>query len=243
MKREELTVVSNARVSDSVWEMRLGGGVNPHAPGQFVDVALDGLFLRRPISVCDWTPESLTLLYKVVGKGTAKMSEMLPGESLDVLTGLGNGFDLSAPTERPLLVGGGIGVAPLYYLAKKLVEAGKSVSVILGFNKADEIIYVEEFRSLGVKVVVATADGSVGVKGFVTDALGEVPGYDFFYACGPMPMLRALEGRVATDGQVSLEERMGCGTGICMGCTCRTMLGAKRVCKDGPVFYRRDIVW
>jgi len=228
-------------VNASVWEMKLSGCPEQH-PGQFVNIALDGLFLRRPISVCDWKDETLTLLYKVVGKGTAQMAAMEAGETLDVLTCLGNGFDLSAASVKPLLVGGGIGVAPMYYLAEKLIGQGKSVSVILGFNKADEIIFKEEFEALGAKVVIATADGSVGVKGFVTDALGEVD-YDFFYACGPMPMLRALEGRVTTDGQVSLEERMGCGTGICMGCTCKTLLGAKRVCKDGPVFNRRDIIW
>lgn len=241
MKRERLTIVSNRPVNGSVFEMKLSG-TTAHKPGQFVNIALDGMFLRRPISVCDSTADSLTLLYKVVGKGTAAMSGMAPGETLDVLTGLGKGFNVDADTVKPLLVGGGIGVAPLYYLAKTLIAAGKPVSVILGFNKADETIYRNEFEELGAKVVIATADGSEGVRGFVTDALGEVD-YDYFYACGPMPMLRALEKVVTTEGEVSLEERMGCGTGICMGCSCHTVLGARRVCKDGPVFSRREIIW
>jgi len=241
MKREKLTIVSNRQVNASVFEMKLAGA-HVHEPGQFVNITLEGLFLRRPISVCDSTADTLTLLYKVVGKGTRMMAEMAEGDTLDVLTGLGNGFDTKAASEKPLLVGGGIGVAPLYYLARTLIAAGKPVSVILGFNKADEIIYKEEFERLGAKVVIATADGSVGVRGFVTDALGEVD-FDYFYACGPMPMLRALEKVATTEGEVSLEERMGCGTGICMGCSCHTVLGARRVCKDGPVFSRRDIIW
>lgn len=241
MNREKLTIISNRQVNATVWEMKLSGCAEQR-PGQFVNIALDGRFLRRPISVCDWNAGVLTLLYKVVGKGTAQMAAMKAGESLDVLTGLGNGFNLEAADSKPLLVGGGIGTAPMYYLAKKLIEAGKPVNVILGFNKADEVIYVAEFEALGAKVTVATADGSLGVKGFVTDALPAVD-YDFFYACGPMPMFRALESKVATEGQYSFEERMGCGTGICMGCTCKTMLGAKRVCKDGPVFDRKEVIW
>jgi len=241
MNREQLTIVSNRQVNGSVFEMKLSGA-HVHEPGQFVNIALDGLFLRRPISVCDSNEESLTLLYKVVGKGTAMMSKMAAGDTLDVLTGLGKGFDVNAASEKPLLVGGGIGVAPLYYLAKTLIAAGKQVSVILGFNKADEIIYKEEFEALGAKVIITTVDGSVGVKGFVTAALPEVDA-DFFHACGPMPMLRALIAATEMPGEVSLEERMGCGTGICMGCSCHTDLGAKRVCKDGPVFNRREIIW
>lgn len=241
MKRETLTIISNRQVNGSVWEMKLRG-CSAQRPGQFVNLALDGLFLRRPISVCDWNDGVLTLLYKVVGKGTRQMTRLPEGMSLDVLTTLGNGFNTSASCEKPLLVGGGIGTAPMYYLAKTLIAAGKEVSVVLGFNKADEIIYREEFEKLGAKVIIATADGSVGVKGFVTDALPMVD-YDFFYSCGPMPMFRALEGKIEGEGQYSFEERMGCGTGICMGCSCKTMFGNKRICKDGPVFDRKEVIW
>jgi len=241
MNRETLTIIANRQVNETVWEMKLSG-CSEQKPGQFVNIALDGLFLRRPISVCDWNDGILTLLYKVVGKGTRQMAQMGEGTELDVLTSLGNGFNLAAAAEKPLLVGGGIGTAPMYYLAKKLIAAGKPVNVILGFNKADEVIYEDEFVKLGAKVTIATADGSVGVKGFVTDALPAVD-YDFFYACGPMPMFRALEGKVQTAGQYSFEERMGCGTGICMGCSCKTLFGTKRVCKDGPVFDREEVIW
>lgn len=236
-----LTITSNHALSASVFEMKLSGAAE-HSPGQFVNIALPGLFLRRPISVCDYGDGILTLLYKVVGKGTEAMSALKEGDTLDVLQCLGKGFDLGAKTQKPLLIGGGIGVAPLYYLAKKLLEKGLRPSVILGFNKADEIVYSEKFSSLGAKTIIATADGSVGVKGFVTDALREVDA-DYFYACGPMPMLRALNKASSLPGEVSLEERMGCGTGICMCCSCKTLLGPKRICKDGPVFKREEILW
>ena len=241
MERNMLEISSARKLAGNVFEMKLSGAPQ-HRPGQFVNLALDGLFLRRPISVCDSEPGSLTLLYKVVGKGTALMAEMKPGERIDVLTGLGRGFNEDMQCSKPLLVGGGIGVAPLYLLARRLLGRGLPVSVILGFNNADEIIYMEEFEALGADVTVATADGSFGVKGFVTDAL-EGRDNDYFYACGPMPMLRALVKATDMDGELSLEERMGCGTGICMGCSCHTILGPKRVCKDGPVFNRKEIIW
>lgn len=241
MERNMLEISSARKLAANVFEMKLSGAPL-HGPGQFVNLALDGLFLRRPISVCDSEPGSLTLLYKVVGKGTALMAEMKPGERIDVLTGLGRGFNEDMQCSKPLLVGGGIGVAPLYLLARRLLGRGLPVSVILGFNNADEIIYMEEFKALGADVTVATADGSFGVKGFVTDAL-EGRDNDYFYACGPMPMLRALVKATDMDGEISLEERMGCGTGICMGCSCHTILGPKRVCKDGPVFNRKEIIW
>lgn len=243
MERIELEILSNLPVNEAgnVFEMRLDGRMAEQLPGQFVDIALEGLFLRRPISVSDWTPEALTLLYKVVGKGTKQMSQMTAGQTLELLTGLGRGFDTDAAQGRkPLLVGGGIGAAPLYLLARKLLERGVKPTVILGFNSASEIILEQGFRDLGVETFVTTADGSYGIKGFVTDALKKADA-DFFYACGPMPMLKALLAHTDMDGELSLEERMGCGTGICMGCTCNTAEGPKRVCKDGPVFKRKEI--
>ena len=299
MKKEILTVISNRPVDalSKVYQMELSGCSEEQRPGQFVNIELDGLFLRRPISVCDWKDGVLTLLYKLVGKGTALMATLQPGARLDVLCSLGNGFDIDIPAltrpdvptiaghdvpaftrsdlpalARPLLVGGGIGTAPLYLLARRLKERGVSPTVILGFNTASEIIYEKEFKALGLRTLVTTVDGSYGTPGFVTDALPLLAsasdpstvgvsvsdpstvgdsvsdpstvgacGYDYCYACGPMPMLRALAPKLATPAQFSLEERMGCGTGICMGCTCPQLTGTKRICKDGPVFRLDEI--
>ena len=234
---------SNEALTESVWRMVLVGDTQYlTAPGQFVNIAIEGCYLRRPISVCDYDNESITLIYKVVGRGTEIMSRMQAGEKLDVLTGLGNGFSLSAATERPLLVGGGVGVPPLYNLAKNLHAAGKKVKVVLGFNRADEIFYAEEFRALGVDVHIATVDGSVGVKGFVTDAMKELD-FDYVYTCGPLPMLKAIYAATECDGEYSFEERMGCGFGACMGCSCQTKKGSKRICKEGPVLKRDEIIF
>lgn len=211
------------------------------APGQFVNIAIDGLFLRRPLSVCDSAEGRFRIIYKVVGKGTEKMSGMTPGDTLDVLVGLGNGYDVSVSGQSPLLIGGGVGVPPLYGLAKRLIGEGKSVSAILGFNAKDEVFYEGEFRSLGVRVTVATADGSYGVKGYATDAIES--GYTYFYACGPEPMLKAVYRKSTTSGQFSFERRMGCGFGACMGCSCKTVTGNKRICKEGPVIFKEDIIW
>ena len=210
------------------------------APGQFVEIALPGKFLRRPISVCDWAENSLTLIYKVVGHGTEQMAALPAGTRLDVLTGLGNGYDTTLSGENPVLVGGGVGVPPLYALCKKLIAEGKKPSVILGFNKESEIFLKQEFEALGIPTHIATADGSVGTKGFVTDVLKTMD-YSYFYSCGPMPMFRAMEAVVTTSGEFSFEERMGCGFGACMGCSIQTKSGAKRVCKDGPVFLREEV--
>ena len=253
MKKEILTVISNRPVDalSKVYQMELSGCSEEQRPGQFVNIELDGLFLRRPISVCDWKDGVLTLLYKLVGKGTALMATLQPGARLDVLCSLGNGFDIDITAltrpdvpalTRPLLVGGGIGTAPLYLLARRLKERGASPTVILGFNTASEIIYEKEFKALGLRTLVTTVDGSYGTPGFVTDALPLLAsGYDYCYACGPMPMLRALAPKLASPAQFSLEERMGCGTGICMGCTCPQLTGTKRICKDGPVFRLDEI--
>lgn len=213
-------------------------------PGQFVNIELEGLFLRRPISICDWDDTTITIIYKVVGKGTEQMSRMQPGVELDVLTGLGNGFNPDVENEKPLLVGGGVGVPPLYHLAKVLIADGRKVSVVLGFNTASEVFYAEEFRALGADVYVSTADGSMGVKGFVTDAIREAAiDFDYFYSCGPLPMLKALCGCTDVKGELSFEERMGCGFGACMGCSCKTLTGNKRICKEGPVMRREEIIW
>ncbi len=211
-------------------------------PGQFVNIKLDGLFLRRPISVNDVEGDKLTLIYKVVGKGTEQMSNMVCGETLDILTGLGNGYDISKSGKTPLLIGGGVGVPPLYMLAKRLIEKGEDVSVILGFNTKDEIFYEDEFKALGAKVYVTTVDGSYGIKGFVTTAM-EALDYTYTYTCGPEPMLKAVYKTSKTSGEYSFEERMGCGFGACMGCSCKTLYGNKRICKDGPVLVKEEIIW
>ncbi len=237
------TVLTNEPLTASVHRMRLGGDTQWIVrPGQFVNIALEGRYLRRPISVCDYDAATLTLIYKVVGEGTAQMARMEPGGQLDLLTGLGNGFATDNDARRPLLVGGGVGVPPLYNLAKVLLAAGKPVQVVLGFNTAAEVFYAGEFRALGCSVTVATVDGSAGVKGFVTDALAGLD-FDYFYACGPLPMLRALSQATACDGQLSFEERMGCGFGACMGCSCKTLTGNKRICKEGPVMNKGEVLW
>ena len=212
------------------------------APGQFVNIQLEGKFLRRPISVCDYDDTTITLLYKVVGEGTEQMAAMTAGQTLDVLVGLGNGFDTAKSGDTPVLIGGGVGVPPMYHLCKQLLKQGKTVSVILGFNTKDEIFYEEEFKALGATVYVATADGSYGTKGFVTDVLKDLT-YSYFYTCGPMPMFKAIEATAVTGGQYSFEERMGCGFGACMGCSCKTKYGNKRICREGPVLEREEIIW
>ncbi len=234
-------VVSNRPIAKNTFEMVLSGDTEGIRPGQFVDLRLEGFYLRRPISVCDFAPGRLTLIYKVVGRGTARMAELAPGAVIDVLTGLGNGYDTAPSGDGPLLIGGGAGVPPLYALAKALLAEGKRPTVILGFNARDEVFYEEEFKALGLEVLVTTADGSYGIRGFVTDAMDL--SYTYFYACGPEPMLKAVYAKSVTSGQFSLEERMGCGFGACMGCTCKTKTGHKRVCKDGPVFRKEELPW
>ena len=243
MKQSIFKILENTPLTESVYRLVLEGDTSAiTAPGQFVNIALEGKFLRRPISVCDATEGRLVLLYKVVGGGTEQMSRMTPGDTLDVLTGLGNGYDLAEAGDAPLLVGGGVGVPPLYMLAKQLIAAGKQVRVILGFNTAAEVFYEEEFRALGATVTVTTVDGSAGKQGFVTAALDEAP-YTYFYTCGPEPMLRALHAATVTSGQYSFEERMGCGFGACMGCSCKTVTGYKRICREGPVLRKEEILW
>lgn len=245
MDKRIFEIESNRPLTEQVFEMRLRGDATAiRRAGQFVNIAVEGLFLRRPISVCDFTDDTLTLIYKVVGEGTARMAKMRAGERLDILTGLGNGFDTDRTTAKALLVGGGVGVPPLYRLTKDLVARGKEVTAVLGFNRADEIFYADEFAAAGARVIIATADGSVGTEGFVTDAIRENSvGFDYFYACGPLPMLRALCDATATDGELSFEERMGCGFGACMGCSCKTHKGNKRICKEGPVLRKDEIIW
>ena len=236
------TIIENKIIAKDVYKMLLRGDTSAVGnAGEFVNIQLDGFYLRRPISVCDVEGDVLTLIYQVVGKGTEAMSKMTEGTDLQVMTGLGNGYDLSLSGDSPLLVGGGVGVPPMYLLAKRLLAQGKRVSVVLGFNTADEVFYEEEFKALGCDVTVTTVDGSRGVKGFVTDALPEA--YTYFYTCGPMPMFRALNKAVKTSGQFSFEERMGCGFGACMGCSCKTLFGNKRICKDGPVLKKEEIIW
>lgn len=243
MKQVIFEIQSNEALTPEVYRMVLSGDASAITqPGQFVEIALPGKFLRRPISVSDWTENRLTLIYKVVGHGTEQMAGLSAGTRLDLLTGLGNGYNTSLSGDAPVLVGGGVGVPPLYALCKKLLEEGKKPSVILGFNRESEIFLKQEFEALGVPTHIATADGSVGTRGFVTDVLKTLD-YSYFYSCGPLPMFRAMENVVTTSGQYSLEERMGCGFGACMGCSIQTRSGAKRVCKDGPVFIREEVFY
>ena len=243
MEEIRFTIIENKALTASVYRLRLGGNTSAiTAPGQFVNIKLEGKFLRRPISVCDRSGSMLTLIYKTVGAGTEQLSTMKKGEQLDLLTGLGNGYDLTPSGEHPLLIGGGVGVPPLFGLADDLLQKGCRVTAILGFNTADEIFYADEFRQLGAEVFITTVDGSAGIKGFVTDAMKALD-YSYFYACGPEPMLKAVYRTSKTEGQLSFEKRMGCGFGACMGCSCRTVTGWKRICKEGPVLRKEEILW
>ena len=242
MKNSIFEVIKNEKLTSNVYKMELKGDTEGIRCGQFVNIKLEGLYLRRPISVCDVEGDVLTIIYKVVGRGTELMADITPGAELDLLTGLGNGYDLSKAGDKPLLLGGGVGVPPMYKLCRELVAMGKSVTVILGFNTAEEVFYSKEFEALGAKVIVATADGSMGIKGFVTTAMDGVD-YSYFYTCGPEPMLKAVYKATTTSGQMSFEERMGCGFGACMGCSCKTLTGYKRICKEGPVMEKEEILW
>ena len=241
MKQGIFKILSNEPLTELVYRMELEGDTSAiSGPGQFVDLRLPEKYLRRPISVCDYAANTLTLIYKEVGQGTGIMSKLSTGTELDVLTGLGNGYDTTLSGDAPVLVGGGVGVPPMYNLAKKLVAEGKQPQVVLGFNTSEEIFLAKEFEALDIPVHIATADGSVGTRGFVTDVLKSLT-YTYFYTCGPMPMFKAMEAVMTTPGQYSFEERMGCGFGACMGCTIQTANGYKRVCKDGPVFFREEV--
>ena len=243
MKDVRLKLISNRKIAENTYESRLVGDLSDiTAAGQFVNIKLDGFYLRRPISVCDVVGDELTIIYKAVGHGTEMMARAEVGTEWLTLTGLGNGYDLSQSGERPLLIGGGAGVPPMYLLAKKLVALGKTPTVILGFNTKAEVFYKEEFEALGVKVIITTADGSEGISGFVTDAMDGVE-YSYFYTCGPEPMLKAVYNKSTTSGSFSFEERMGCGFGACMGCSCETKYGNKRICRDGPVLVKEEIIW
>lgn len=243
MKQGIFKITSNEKIARDIFKMTLAGDTSAiTAPGQFVNIKLDGFFLRRPISVCDCVGENLTLIYKTVGRGTEQMSRMAAGDELDLLTGLGNGYNTKISGGSPLLVGGGVGVPPMYMLCKKLISEGKRVTVVLGFNSKDDVFYENEFRALGADVHIATADGTYGTKGFVTDVIKDMQ-YTFFYTCGPEPMFRAMHKIMKTPGQYSFEERMGCGFGACMGCSCKTLTGNKRICKEGPVMESEEIIW
>ncbi len=244
-KKGIYTILSNEPLTPAVYRMVLEGDTQYITrSGQFINIELTGKYLRRPISVADYDDKTATIIYKVVGSGTEQMRVMAQGEKLDILTGLGNGFSTDNDAKRPLLVGGGVGVPPMYNLCKRLLSEGKRPTVIIGFNTKAELFYEEEFKALGVDVVVATADGSAGVKGFVTDAIREAKvEFDYLYTCGPLPMLKALYDATDVPAEFSFEERMGCGFGACMGCSCKTKYGNKRICKDGPVLKREEIIW
>ena len=243
MRQGIFKITSNEKIARDIFKMTLSGDTSAiTAPGQFVNIKLDGLFLRRPISVCDCVGDNLTLIYKVVGRGTEQMSRMENGDELDLLTGLGNGYNTRTSGDSPLLIGGGVGVPPMYMLCKKLVAEGKKVTVVLGFNSKDDVFCEDEFKALGADVHISTADGTYGTKGFVTDVIKNLQ-YTFFYTCGPEPMFRAMHKMMKTLGQYSFEERMGCGFGACMGCSCKTLTGNKRICKEGPVMESEEIIW
>ncbi len=236
-------ILKNEQLTESVYRMVLLGDTSAlTAPGQFVNLTVEGCYLRRPISVFDWNEETITIIYKVVGEGTEKMSKWQEGYECDILVGLGNGFDVTASGDEPVLIGGGVGIPPLYGLCKRLIQNGKKPKVILGFNKKEEIFCKEDFEAIGAETFVTTVDGSFGIKGFVTDALADLS-YTYFYTCGPMPMFKAIEKTAVGSGEYSFEERMGCGFGACMGCSCKTKYGNKRICKDGPVLKREEIIW
>ena len=241
MKNLIFEIISNRKIAKNTYECVLSGDITDIKCGQFVNITIDGQYLRRPISVCDAEDGKLTLIYKVVGVGTEKMANMIPGTKLDLLTGLGNGYDVSKAGNKPLLIGGGAGVPPMYKLCKELIGEGKNVSVILGFGSKDEVFYEDEFKALGAETYVTTVDGSYGIKGFVTDAMDI--DYTYFYTCGPEPMLKAIYNKSVSSGEFSFEERRGCGFGACMGCSCKTKYGNKRICKDGPVLVKEEIIW
>ena len=244
MNQSLFKIIKNQPLTDTVYSMVLEGDTSHITnPGQFLNIQLQGLYLRRPISICAYSDTTITILYKTVGKGTLAMSKLLPNDTLDILTGLGNGFDTSKSGNTPLLIGGGVGVPPMYQLAKNLISQGKTPTIILGFQKKEDAFYIEEFKSLGVDVHVATADGSLGIKGFVTTVVESLTNYSYFYTCGPEAMLKALYDTTTTSGQLSFEERMGCGFGACMGCSCQTKYGNKRICKEGPVLEKEEIIW
>ena len=237
-------ILQNTKIAKDVFKMVLEGNTEHITrAGQFINIELEGLYLRRPISVCDYDDTTVTIIYKVVGEGTEKMSKLQPGAELNILTGLGNGFNLNCKGDSPLIIGGGVGTPPMYRLCKNLINNGKKPTVILGFGSKDDVFFEEEFKKLGVDVYISTVDGSVGTKGFVTDVMKTINDYTYFYACGPMVMLKAVCEVSNTEGQVSLEERMGCGFGACMGCTIQTKNGSRRVCKEGPVFKKEDLIW
>lgn len=243
MKQGIYKISHNIPLAKNTYEMKLTGDTSAiTASGQFVNILLDGFYLRRPLSVCDYDENSITLIYKTVGKGTEYMATLKTGDKLDLLTGLGNGYDTDCSGENPLLAGGGVGIPPLYNLAKKLIKQGKNVTVVLGFNTIDEVFYKNEFEKLGAAIFITTVDGSMGTQGFVTDAIKKIS-YTHLYTCGPQPMLLAVYNICATSGQFSFEERMGCGFGACMGCSCKTKYGSKRICKDGPVLFKEEIIW
>jgi dihydroorotate dehydrogenase electron transfer subunit len=243
-KRDIYTVLENKKIAKDVFRMVLEGDTKYiTAPGQFINILVEGFYLRRPISICDWDDKTITIIYKVVGKGTEAMAEMMPGKKLDILTGLGNGFTAKEGSEKPLVIGGGVGAPPMYGVAKHLIEKGAKPTVILGFTSKDDVFYEEEFKALGCEVYVTTNDGSYGTKGFVTDVIKNLEGYDYFYTCGPLPMLKAVAMGTECSGQLSFEERMGCGFGGCMGCSCKTLTGNKRICTEGPVLLKEEIIW
>lgn len=243
-KRDKYKIKENKKIAEKVYKMILEGDTTYiQRPGQFINIELDGFFLRRPISVCDYDEKTITIIYKILGEGTEKMTTLRENETLDILTGLGNGFSVKKAGEKPLLIGGGVGTPPMYNLCKELIKQGAKPIVVLGFASKDEVFYEEEFKELGAEVYISTVDGSYGTKGFVTDVIKNLENYTYYYACGPMNMLKAVYDIANGDGEFSFEERMGCGFGACMGCTCKTKYVNKRICKDGPVMRKEEIVW
>lgn len=242
MKSEKFKILENKQIAKDVYKLVLEGNTSEITkPGQFVNIAISEFYLRRPISICDFEKNSLTLIYKVVGKGTYALSKKYTNHYLDILIPLGNGFDVEKTTMYPVLIGGGVGVPPLVNLAKQLIKKVDKVQVIIGFNKKEEIFGEDMFKNIGISPIVTTVDGSYGIKGLVSDALKDIKA-DYIYSCGPEPMLKALSS-FDIDGQFSFEARMACGFGGCMACSCKTKYANKRICKEGPVLFKEEIIW
>ena len=244
MKRAVFTVLGNERISADVFDLRLSGDTSELVgSGQFVNADIPDLYLRRPISICDYSPGEMRLVIKIVGKGTQKMASLKEGDPVDLLVPLGNGFDTAKSGKTPYLFGGGVGVAPMVRLAKDLIGQGKKTTVVLGFNSSSDVILYDDYcRIVGKEnVFVTTVDGSFGQKGFVTEVNAD--GASFVYSCGPLPMMKALDKAIECGAEYSFESRMGCGFGACMGCTLASAGGPVRVCREGPVFRKGEILW
>lgn len=242
-----LTIISKTQLCSDVYEMVLQGKEASYVsnPGQFINIKLnDSLqpYLRRPMSISDYSDDTITIVFRVVGEGTKILKEKQVGDQLDCLIGLGNGFEVKKD-HKAILIGGGLGTPPLYKLGKELVKQGVEVTTVLGFNSKENVFYEDKFKELG-NCYIATMDGSVGQKGTVVDVINQVGlTFDTYYTCGPEPMLKALVKEYPDNGQLSFEARMGCGFGACMGCSCKVKEKPyKRICVEGSVLSSSEVI-